>query len=109
MLAASSRKHIASAGRLGSGPALGPQDVSCVVGRAKRCGAAEIRTALIAIAAALPLAGCGLLYDIAQDRALDNCDRASSPQDRTACRKANSQSYEDYEARRKRLKQGQPA
>ncbi len=25
MLAASSRKHIASAGRLGSGPALGPQ------------------------------------------------------------------------------------
>ena len=26
MLAASSRKHIASAGRLGSGPALGPQD-----------------------------------------------------------------------------------
>jgi len=26
MLAASSRKHIASAGRLGSGPALGPQN-----------------------------------------------------------------------------------
>jgi len=26
MLAASSGKHIASAGRLGSGPALGPQD-----------------------------------------------------------------------------------
>jgi hypothetical protein len=25
MLAASSRKHIASAGRLGNGPALGPQ------------------------------------------------------------------------------------
>ncbi|MBA4216677.1 hypothetical protein V3478_33395 [Pseudomonas aeruginosa] len=26
MLAASSREHIASAGRLGSGPALGPQE-----------------------------------------------------------------------------------
>src|SRR5437868_14447242 len=33
MLAALSRKHIASAGRLGSGPALGPQDP-----RFKRCG-----------------------------------------------------------------------
>jgi branched-chain amino acid transport system permease protein len=30
MLAASSRKHIASAGRLGSGPALGPQDPGCI-------------------------------------------------------------------------------
>jgi hypothetical protein len=28
MLAASSRKHIALAGRLGSGPALGPKDVA---------------------------------------------------------------------------------
>ena len=29
MLAASSRKHIARAGRLGSGPALGPQSMHC--------------------------------------------------------------------------------
>lgn len=65
-----------------------------------------MRTALIGIAAALPLAGCSLLYDIAQDRALDNCERAYSAQDRTACRKANSQTYDDYEKRRQAAKEG---
>jgi len=67
-----------------------------------------MRAAVAVIAATLGLSGCGLLYDIAQDRALENCDRAYSPQDRQACRKANSQSYEDYEAQRKRLKEGKP-
>ena len=47
-----------------------------------------------------------LLYDIGQERALDQCDRATSPQDRTACRKANSESYEDYEKRRQAAKEG---
>lgn len=65
-----------------------------------------MRAAVAVIAAALGLSGCGLLYDIAQDRALENCDRAYSPQDRQACRKANSQSYEDYEKRRQAAKEG---
>ncbi len=34
MLAASSRKHIASAGRLGSGPALGPQGACTTAAKA---------------------------------------------------------------------------
>ena len=67
-----------------------------------------MRAALALIAATLGLSGCGLLYDIGQDKALENCDRALNAQDRQACRKANSQSYEDYEAQRKRLKEGKP-
>lgn len=66
-----------------------------------------MRTALAALAVALALTGCSLLYDIGQQQALENCDRANTPQDRTACRRANSESYDDYEARRKRLQQGQ--
>lgn len=66
-----------------------------------------MRTALAALAAASALTGCGLLYDIGQQQALENCDRTNTPQDRTACRRANSESYDDYEARRKRLQQGQ--
>lgn len=66
-----------------------------------------MRAALLILIAAASLSGCGLLYDLAQDRALDHCDRASSsPQDRTACRKANSQTYEDYEKRRQAAKEG---
>ncbi|OWR04708.1 hypothetical protein CDO81_09025 [Roseateles puraquae] len=67
-----------------------------------------MRAAMTAMAATLCLSGCGLLYDIGQQHAFDQCDRASSPQDRTACRKANGQSYDDYEAQRKRLKEGKP-
>ena len=61
---------------------------------------------MLLLLAAAGLSGCSLLYDIAQDRALDQCDRAYSPQDRTACRKANSQTYEDYEKRRQSAKEG---
>ncbi|RTL42859.1 MAG: hypothetical protein EKK53_11215 [Burkholderiales bacterium] len=65
-----------------------------------------MRSAFAVIAAALGLSGCGLLYDIGQQRALESCDRAYSAQDRQACRKANSQSYEDYEKRRQAAKEG---
>ncbi len=67
-----------------------------------------MRRPLLLLIAAAGLSGCSLLYDIGQDRALESCDRAYSAQDRQACRKANSQSYEDYEAQRKRLKAGEP-
>ncbi len=65
-----------------------------------------MRTALLTLIAAAGLSGCGLLYDIGQQHALENCDRSASPQDRTACRKANSQTYEDYEKRRQAAKEG---
>ena len=58
---------------------------------------------------ALSLPGCSLLYDIGQDHALRNCDRAYSAQDRQSCRRANSDSYQDYEVRRKRLQEGDKA
>ncbi len=67
----------------------------------------HLRIALLALPLAL-LSGCSLFYDIGQQRALESCDRAASAQDRTACRKANGKSYDDYEAQRKRLKEGQP-
>ena len=63
---------------------------------------------LLLLITAVALSGCSFLYDIGQQHALDQCDRATSPQDRTACRRANSQSYEDYEAQRQRLKEGTP-
>jgi len=65
-----------------------------------------MRTALITLAAAFGLSGCGLLYDIGQEKARENCDRAYSAQDREACRKANSQTYDDYERRRQAAKEG---
>jgi hypothetical protein len=65
-----------------------------------------MRRALLTLIATFALTGCSLLYDIGQQHALDNCDRATSPQDRAACRKANSESYNDYEVRRKRLQEG---
>jgi len=43
MLAASNRKHIAIAGRLGSGPALGPEcQVSCADGSCMQIQITEI-------------------------------------------------------------------
>lgn len=60
---------------------------------------------------ALPLAlctGCSVLYDYAQDHAQAQCaSNNGNPQDRRACEKRNAPSYDDYEARRKRLKEGQ--
>ncbi len=71
--------------------------------------AATIRSMTTAVALALSLSGCSLLYDIGQDQALRNCDHAYSAQDRQSCRKANSQSYEDYEKRRQAAKEGKAA
>ena len=65
-----------------------------------------MRTLLLSLMAAAGLSGCSLLYDIGQEHALDQCNRAISPQDRTACRRANSESYEDYEKRRQAAKEG---
>jgi len=65
-----------------------------------------MRAALLTLIAATSLSGCSLLYDIGQQQALESCDRAATSQDRSACRKANSQSYEDYEKRRQAAKEG---
>ena len=60
------------------------------------------------IVAMLSLSGCSVLYDYAQDHAQAQCaSNHSNPQDRRACEKRNAPSYDDYEARRKRLKEGQ--
>ncbi len=53
--------------------------------------------------------GCAVIYDYAQDVAQAQCASSNSnPQDRRACEKRNAPAYDDYEARRKRLKEGQP-
>lgn len=52
--------------------------------------------------------GCSTVYDYVQDVAQAQCASGNSnPQDRRACEKRNAPSYNDYEARRKRLKEGQ--
>lgn len=48
--------------------------------------------------------GCDYVQDQAQAQCASN---NSNPQDRRACEKRNAPNYDDYEARRKRLKQGQ--
>ena len=62
---------------------------------------------------ALPLTlstGCTTVYDYVQDHALAQCaSNSGNPQDRRACEKRNAPDYDDYEARRKRLKDGKSA
>ncbi|MCY4745197.1 hypothetical protein NYO99_09460 [Pelomonas sp. UHG3] len=61
------------------------------------------------ILASLALSGCAVVYDYAQEVAQSQCASSNSnPQDRRACEKRNAPAYDDYEARRKRLKEGQP-
>ncbi|PTT84713.1 hypothetical protein DBR42_14785 [Pelomonas sp. HMWF004] len=59
----------------------------------------------------LPLAlctGCSVVYDYVQDLSVAQCaSNNSNPQDRRACEKRNAPNYDDYEARRKRMKEGQ--
>ncbi len=62
----------------------------------------------LALLAALSLSGCAIVYDYAQEVAQAQCASSNSnPQDRRACEKRSAPAYDDYEARRKRLKQGQ--
>jgi hypothetical protein len=57
----------------------------------------------------LALSGCAVVYDYVQDVAQTQCASTNNnPQDRRACEKRNAPAYDDYEARRKRLKEGQP-
>jgi hypothetical protein len=54
----------------------------------------------------LALSGCAFVYDQVQDIAQAQCASNSSAADRRACEKRNAPAYDDYEARRKRLQQG---
>lgn len=52
--------------------------------------------------------GCATVYDYVQDQAQAQCaSNNGNAQDRRACEKRNAPSHDDYEARRKRLKEGQ--
>jgi hypothetical protein len=53
---------------------------------------------------AMLLSGCELLYDIGQDRAIDQCKAITQIEQRNACLKANKKSYDDYERERAKLK-----
>ncbi len=47
-----------------------------------------------------------MFYDIGQKSALERCESMVRIEDRNACRRANSQSYEKYEESREKLRQG---
>jgi hypothetical protein len=67
---------------------------------------ANLRLLLLALPLAL-CTGCGTLYEYVQDHAQAQCaSNNGNAQDRRACEKRNAPSYDDYEARRKRLKEG---
>ena len=65
-----------------------------------------MKQALLLIAV-LALSGCAFVYDQVQDIAQTQCASSNgSAQDRRACEKRNAPAYDDYEARRKRLQEG---
>lgn len=51
-----------------------------------------------------PLGACSVLYDVVQDRALEDCHRMADSMQRSECLKRNSQSFEQYEQQRARSK-----
>jgi hypothetical protein len=66
-----------------------------------------MRAALLLIPT-LALSGCAFVYDQVQDIAQTQCaSNNGNAQDRRACEKRNAPAYDDYEARRKRMQQGQ--
>jgi hypothetical protein len=52
------------------------------------------------------LSGCAFVYDQVQGVAQANCANLSDDQSQRACEKRNAPAYDDYEARRKRLQEG---
>jgi hypothetical protein len=64
--------------------------------------------AFLLLIATLALSGCAFVYDQVQDIAMTQCaSNNSNAQDRRACEKRNAPAHDDYEARRKRMQQGQ--
>ncbi|MFG6430909.1 hypothetical protein [Roseateles sp. LYH14W] len=66
-----------------------------------------MKQALLLIAV-LALSGCAFVYDQVQDIAQAKCANLGNAQEQRACEKRNAPAYDDYEARRKRLKEGKP-
>ena len=64
-----------------------------------------MKHALLLIAV-LALSGCAFVYDQVQDIAQAKCANNGDAQDQRACEKRNAPAYDDYEARRKRLQEG---
>ncbi len=58
------------------------------------------------LASLLSLSGCAFVYDQVQDIAKSNCANLSDAQSQRACEKRNAPDYDQYEARRKRLQEG---
>ncbi|RZI92463.1 MAG: hypothetical protein EOP39_32145 [Rubrivivax sp.] len=65
--------------------------------------------AALLLVATLALSGCAFVYDQVQDVAQAQCaSNNSNAHDRRSCEKRNAPAHDDYEARRKRMQQGQP-
>ncbi|MBI3347121.1 MAG: hypothetical protein HY020_07910 [Burkholderiales bacterium] len=60
----------------------------------------------LSLMAVLALSGCAFVYDQVQDLAQTRCANLSNAQDQRACERSNAPSHDDYEARRKRLQEG---
>jgi len=52
------------------------------------------------------LSGCAFVYDQVQHVAQNQCANNGNAQEQRACEKRNAPAYDDYEARRKRLQEG---
>jgi hypothetical protein len=61
---------------------------------------------VLLLIAALPLSGCAFVYDQVQSVAQANCANLGDAQSQRACEKRNAPAYDEYEARRKRLQEG---
>lgn len=59
---------------------------------------------LALLSCAALLGACEVMYDIAQDHAVKDCDRMVDTAARNECVKRNRKSYEAYEKERQQLK-----
>ncbi len=58
------------------------------------------------LVAVLSLSGCAYVYDQVQAGAQGQCANLSNAQEQRACERRNAPDYDQYEARRKRLQEG---
>ncbi|MDT9002306.1 hypothetical protein RQP53_23700 [Paucibacter sp. APW11] len=61
---------------------------------------------LAGLLALLPLAGCDVIYEAAQDQAQRDCSRLTDNVAYRDCMKRNSDSYDSYEKKREKAKSG---
>lgn len=62
-----------------------------------------MKTLFVVCVLVISCSGCELLYDVGQDRALDQCNKIEDYPARQTCLKNNRQTQADYDKKRQQL------